>query len=156
MGGAAGKRGVERGIEAGHGGYPGQQSRHHVDAAQSPGLVQRGQVGGGLDRAAHRGIDDCRRLQVRTAVHDAVADGINPGQAVQERGEGGGGSAGIPVPDFGGGQDLIRRIEQAQLEAARPRVDDEDVHQAGPAGDAAGPGQVQSRTSGMSSPCSRV
>jgi hypothetical protein len=76
---------VERGVEHGHhrdGGAEGVAAG--ADAGQARAVVQRRQDLQRLDRIDDRVIDERRRGEARTAVHDAVADGLDrsgaPGQ----------------------------------------------------------------------------
>ena len=98
------------------------------------------------------GIDPHRLAEPLAAVDDPVPDRIGVGEPVLER------AAQLVViyrSARGGQLPLRERLvigpQQRQLDAARARIDDQDPQTAAQA-----PGQVQSRTSGRSSPTSRV
>ena len=74
------------------------------------------------------GVDQHRIAERRATVDDAVRDSVD---ARRQRGER------LDSPR------LVRGVDNRELQARRARVDDEDAVQ---------PGQVQSRTSGWSSP----
>jgi hypothetical protein len=80
-------------------------------------------------------------------VHHPVADGVRPphglGERLQRRGVGVAG----PGVDVVTGLQFVARPEEPELERAGAGVDDQDAVQAG---------QTQLRTSGTSSPNSRV
>jgi hypothetical protein len=79
----------------------------------------------------HRLVDQHRLTETVAAVDDTVTDGIDALGRLFERRD----ARGAAVV-----------VDERELEAGRAGVDDEDVQY----------GQVQSRISGSSSPCSRV
>ena len=120
-----------------------------------------------IDELAKRGLDVGVKLhrgaEALAAVDDAVADRLgrrHPGDGVAYRVD----VDRTPLDgDVRRRDDLVRLADQSELDAARSRVDDEDPQVSGYAGSppvtrsaASAPGQIQSRTSGGSSPTSRV
>src|SRR5436190_13951376 len=100
--------------------------------------MERRELGERSELAHHVVVDPYRVAEARSSMHHAVADGfdrpperrrhlVRPGQVVRL-------------------EQLVAVAEHPELQAARAGVHDEDVQD----------GQAQSRTSGMSSPCSRV
>ncbi len=119
---------MESGVEAGHGGYFREHPGHRLQAPQGFRLVQRGQVGQGLQAAHDAGVDQDRCGELGPAVHDAVAHGVDRAVTAHYFLEGG-----LVDLASGSGQDLggnqfITLIEHGQLEAARPGVDDKKAH----------------------------
>ncbi|HWQ02679.1 MAG TPA: hypothetical protein VN449_11285 [Gaiellaceae bacterium] len=97
-----------------------------LDRRQRRGIVQRRERRQLADRRLDAVVDHGRLDEPRPAVDDAVADRT----ARDERLDGA----------------RLVALDEVQLQARRPRVDDEDFQ----------PGQVQSRTAGTSSPSTRV
>ena len=113
-------------------------------------VVQRGEVRQRRQLTLDAIVDDGRLQEARAAVHEAMADGVGREPRVE------------PVDLLG----LVVRTDGRELEAGGAGVDDENPHERVGAGfypaRREGPastrpaGQTQSRTSGWSSPCSRV
>src|SRR5581483_6209498 len=122
--------GVECRVEARDGGDVRERLACELDSAQRLRLVQRREVGEGLQAPQDGIVDHDGVDELGAAVHDAVADCID-------------------APGLG---DVVRRgdqlvaVEDRELEAARPGVDDQDSQF----------GQTQFRTAGGSSPSTRV
>ena len=154
---SAGQRVVKGGVEAGDLRHAGQRGGGRVDAFERGARVQRRQRREAGDRRARAGVQADRPAEARPAVHHAVADRAGivarvrqrrpqrlrvPARAVLR----------IPALLAAREKRLVVRVDEGVLQAARAGVDDENPH------DCASPvsGQVQSRTSGMSSRCSRM
>ena len=145
---------VERRVEARHrrAGRP-ATSRDRVGRRQRLGLVQRRQRREPLElaRTARRRAPPPRCARPPCTKRCATAS-ASPSRSIAARER-----AGVDPPPGGLGlvfaEQLVVVAEQPELDAARARVDGEDAHQA-PGGRGMRP--VQSRTSGASSPCSRV
>ena len=69
-------------------------------------------------------VDEHGLAEARAAVDDAVADGVQRGQSGERRPE----RFGVVRREVVLGLELVAGAEQAELEAARARVDDEDAH----------------------------
>jgi hypothetical protein len=146
---------VERGIEAGHRGNPGQLRGDRIERGQGLGLVQRGQVGQVQQLLPHAVVDHGRAGEGRPAVHDAMADHIRLRPALQHIGQPGGVEPVRPGRQVGAALDGVGGTEQAQLETRGAGVDDQySRDQPCPAQSCSG--QVQPVIAGSSSPCSRV
>jgi hypothetical protein len=89
----------------------------------------------------HLVVDRDGLAEALAAVDDPVPDGVRAPELGQRLVEPGGVGAQVR-----GALEVVVGAEQPQLQAARSRVDDENPQN----------GQTQSRTSGGSSPCSRV
>jgi hypothetical protein len=140
---------VERGVEAGDRGDAGQRVTHEGEGFERLGQVEWGQVHERLDPSDDRRVDEDGIGERRPPVDDTVADRVDPAERADRGGDVGGIDRAARRRYVGRGADRVVRLEEAQLEAARPRVDDED-----PA--AAQYGHAQSRISGMSRPSIRV
>src|SRR6202035_2847738 len=119
--------GVEGGVEEGHLWHLGEQGPGGGDGGQGAGLVQRGQVGQRLDLREHRLVNDRGLRELCAAVDDAVADGRDLALGRQEVAELVVVGLAVPVVDGQRGGDLVGRVEQRELEAARPGGDDQDA-----------------------------
>ena len=143
-------------------GTSGQRRRHRVERGERLRLVER--APGRPARAA----PTRRSTSIRTAsgealaaVDDPVADDVGIGRTRRRAPHAApAGSTAAAERELARRERPVVAVEQRQLEAARPGVDHQHAHaRALPAaaGVSAGtPGQVQSRTSGGSSPSSRV
>ena len=145
--GGGGNGGVERRVEAGDGRRIGQHRTHRVEGGQRLRLVQRGQVGERPELFPDALVDPDRPAEQAPAVHDPVPDRVHvperPDSGLDRRRV-------VRAPrrwQVGGAHHRVRVVEDAQLEAAGPGVDDQDRGQYG---------HFQSRTSGASSPYSLV
>ena len=143
------ERGVEGGVEARDLRHVRQRPRDGVDGRQRLRLVKRRERGQLAQRRQHLVVEPDGRAEALAAVHDAVPDRVRRlgqlGERLRDRlGSTTDAERRARAPQLG-----VVGVEQRQLEAARPGVGDEDAH-------AQLAGQVQSRTSGESSPCSRV
>ena len=110
-------------------GNPREQPAHGVQGGQRLGLVQRRQVGQQLQPPPDVPGHHDRPGELRPAVHDAMAHRVNRAEAVQRLGQ----RRGIQRGPARGGQigragHLVAGAEHPQLQAARPRVDNEDPH----------------------------
>ncbi len=119
--------GMKRRVEAGNGGQPGQRGLRGLDPGQGPRLVQRRQVGQVRDSRDHRLIDDRGADEPAAPMHHPVAGRVKAGLGTQELAEVGVVGAAVPGVDVQRRDGLVRRAEHAELEAARPGVDDEDA-----------------------------
>ena len=148
-------------------GTSGQDRVHRGQRRERLRLVERGEVGERPQVRLDLVVEEDRPAVPRPAVDDPVAD--RPERAEAGDGLGDGRRVGRPARgrQVGRRDDVVGRVEDAQLEAARPGVDDEDAgggvaRGAGvaasdrPGALAAYAGQAQSRISGASSPSSRV
>ena len=155
---------MKRRVEAGDLRQARQRRGGRVDPLQRGARVQRRERREGGDRGAHAIVDARRAGKARAAVHDAVTDRLGLAAAAaaragqrtaQRRGMAAG--IGVRIPALLAAlQDRVAGgVDERVLEAARAGVDDEDA-QPGATTQAAACGQVQSRTSGMSSKCSRM
>ena len=147
---------VERGVEAGHRGRAGQHGGHRVERGERLGLVQRREVGERLEPPPHLGVDEHRRGVQRPAVHDPVPDRVHRAERLDRRLDRRRCRRRRRAARAGRRRPSPRRhgAEDAQLEAARPGVDDEH-----PGCRVASMGyarHVQSLISGASSPNSLV
>lgn len=112
--------------------------------------MERGEIRERLEAVEHGGIEKSRPREENSSVDDAVSHGIEGSGLGDEAGEP------VGVRRAGGGLQIPRqeqaicRIEKPELAIARSGVDDKH------SGGARHPGQIQSRISGGSSPCSRV
>ena len=106
--------------------------------------VQRRKRGHGLDLNWHRGVADGVRAQRRSAVHDAVTDGLGrrPITCGQPTGEV---SHGVELTHLQRFDLADQHVVQPELQRRRAAVQRQRDH--------ALPSQRQSRTSGRSSPC---
>ena len=146
-GGGGRDGGVERGVETGDGGHVGQHRGHRVQGGQRLGLVQRSQVGERTEPLPDAALDQHRAAELIAPVHDPVTDRAHLAERLDRRLDG---RPVVPVPrrrQVGGAGDLVGVVKDAQLEAARPGVDDQDLSQYG---------HFQSLISGASSPRERV
>jgi hypothetical protein len=135
---------VERGVEAGHGGHVREDRAHRVDAGDPAWLVQRRQLGQLGDPVADTAVEPHRVGELGAAVHDAVPHRVDVRQSVEETLDVLGLVLAGPPVEGGLLDHLVGVVQQRQLEAGRPRVHHQHVsHQNC---------QVQSRTSGRSSP----
>ena len=107
-----------------------------LDRIQPRRVVQRRKRDERAYLLAHRIVDRDRLAEPRSPVNDAVHHGENIPRHLRKR-------ADRPA--------VLVVVDEMQLHAGRPGVDDEDVRHARPAQ----PGQVQLRISGGSSPCVR-
>src|SRR5439155_15794566 len=73
-------------------------------------------------------VDERGGVEPIATVHHAVARGVDALESADERGDVGVAGVAVPALDVAVGQDGVVRAEQAQLEAARTGVDDEDAH----------------------------
>ena len=108
---------MERGIEAGHRGHPGQLRGDRVERGQGLGLVQRGQVGQVRQLLPHRVVDPDRAGEGRPAVHDPMANHIGLRPVPQDAGQPGSVEPVRPGGQVGAALDGVGGIEQAQLQA---------------------------------------
>jgi hypothetical protein len=97
-----------------------------------------------VQRGGHLVVDHRRCAEPLPAVHDAVPRRVGRAERVERRADI---LAGLEIA---GAERLVAVAEQPQPEAARAGVDHKDAHAR------QFPGSLQSRTSGGSSPCSRV
>ena len=123
--------GVESGIEDGDVRSVGERLACRLDRSQRGRIVQRRKLVDRVEFGEYGLVDQHRRAEAVAAVDDAVADGLDIGRHFLDR------RHRLCVAVF---------VDERELEAGRAGVDDEDVQC----------GQVQSRISGSSSPCSRV
>ena len=122
--GRRGQRRVKRRVEARDRGHAGQGAADGGDAGQGGGLVQGCELGELAQRGDHVVVDERRVAEARAAVHDAVAHGVRRRQSVEHGLE----RRAVGRRQVVFGLELVGRPEQAQLEAAGARVDDEDAH----------------------------
>jgi hypothetical protein len=147
--------GVERGVEAGDRRQGGASLGRRRGGGQRLGLVQRGERGQ-PPQLVREGLVEPRRRAAPAAVHDPVGDRVGLPQALQRRCQGLGIELAAVELDLVNPGDAVVAVQQPQLDRARPRVDREHPHGGHPAQAGGRPGSRQSRTSGASSPCSRV
>src|SRR5215469_3919004 len=118
---------MKRGVEAGDGWRVRQRTPRRHDAGERAGLVQWrevGQLADGIDDAV---VDQHCLTELRTAVHHAMTDDRSIGARVrQEVGELAIVSAAVPWIEVQRVLHDIVTAEQANLESARPGVDDGD------------------------------
>src|SRR6185437_5562374 len=110
------------------------------------GLVERREVHELVELVDHVQVEHDRAGERGAAVHDAMAHGVRAAQPVDGRVELQRVRPGGRRRQVLAAEQLVVLTEQAELQAARARVDDQDLQY----------GQTQSRTSSMSSPCSCV
>ena len=162
---------MERRVERRHRGQVGQQLAHGADGGDGPRVVQRRQVGDRVEVVDHLVVEPDRLAEPRATVHHPVPDRVEAGplrasRVGQERAQRIEVTGTVPPLDGVRGDHALV-VEHAQLEAARSGVDDQDAHgRSGlgvsrdgwlvwTCGPSPGP-HCQSRTSGRSSPCSRM
>jgi hypothetical protein len=114
-----------------------------VDPGDRPRVVQRGEIADRLQVVDHVAVDPGRLGVPGPTVHDAVADRVDPLDAVEELLHRLEMAAALPTLDRVAVLDPAVPQDR-QLQAARPGVDDEHAHYAG--------SHFHSATSGMSSP----
>ncbi len=146
---------MEGGVEAGDGRQPGPQRVQCSHRRDGRWIVQRSEIRQPLEAVLDRGVDDRRPGELGAAVDDPVAGRVDLGDLLQHRLE-------LPaqlglVPGcatLARADDPVVRIEHPQLQARGAGIDGEDAARRERHRQAAA--QVQSRTSGMSSRCSRT
>ena len=150
--------GVEGRVEAGHCREAGQRPADGIEGGQGLRLVERRQVSERAQLAHDTLVDDHGLDELRATVHDAVADGVDPAEAAPARPSAAAPHRPARAARAGRAAASTRSVgvEQAQLQAARAGVDHQDLRIGTARVTAPTAGQVQSRTSGASSPCSRV
>jgi hypothetical protein len=121
---------VKGGVEAGDGGKSRPQAAQGADGRHGGRVVEGGQVGERLQPAGDVVVDQHALAELGSAVYDPVAGGVRLRHAIEKAGKGG--------PRVVGRRKVLCReyigaVEQSQLEAARPGVDDQDAHDRVPA-----------------------
>jgi hypothetical protein len=109
------------------GGHVGQHRGHRIQGGERLGLVQRSQVGERPEPLPDGALDQHRTAELGAAVHDPVADRVHLAERLDRRLDG---RPVVPVPrrrQVGRAGDLVGVGQDAQLEAARPGVDDQDL-----------------------------
>ena len=139
---------MKRGVEARDGRHAGERGAHDVEHRQRGGLVQRRQVGERAQLLLDARVDHDRARELGAAVDDAVAGGVDGAEAGERAPHRRRVGATVFRRQVDARGDAVVGVEDAQLHAARPGVDDEDAHQRRV--------HVQSRISGASSPNCRV
>ena len=148
------QRGVERGVEAGDGRALGQRGRHRVERGERLRLVQRRESTSSRrpsSTAASISTGSRNRSPPWTIRWPTASASPSPSASAWRSSPASSAARGAASSRS---TSVRRRRRAGQLEAARAGVDDEDAHAR--ALQVLWPGQVQSRMSGGSSPCSRV
>ena len=141
---------MERGVEGGRLGHPGECHQRRPDRLDRDRVVERGEVGEPVQLIEHLVVDERRGREPRPAVDDPMTDRLDradrdalDNEALEKRFEVGRAALGPGRV----GAPLERRreqgipavaVEHARLERARARVQDEDAH--GAANGAVSPG----------------
>ena len=152
---------VKGGVEAGDRRRVGQELRDRVERRQRAWLVQWREVGERFEPAPDLVVDQHGRAKAFATVDDAVADGIDLARLTHCVGQRRRSGFAAQRRHVGRPGELVA-VEHTQFEAARACIDDQDTaggRRRRPPAVTIGIGhlaQPQSRTSGMSSPCSRV
>ncbi len=91
--------------------------------------MQRREVGELAHRRLDPGVDHHRLAEALTAVDDPMTHDVGVAEAaVERRAQLGGVDTVTGRRELARGKRLVVRVEQRQLQAARPGVDDEDSH----------------------------
>ena len=128
----SGHAGMKGRIEAGDRRHVREHGGDRRERGERLRLVERGEVGEGPEVRHDLGVEPDRPRVARSPVDDPVADGVD-GPERADRGPHGGRVGQTP----GRGQvrrphDAILRVEHPELQAAGPRIDDEDLHGTAP------------------------
>ena len=134
---------MERRVEGGHLGYPGECHQRRPDRLDRDRVVERGEVGEPVQLIEHHVVDERRGREPRAAVDDPVTDRLDRAdrdaldhEPLEERLEVGH----APLGPGRIGTPFERRreqgipavaVEHARLQRARARVQDEDAHSGG-------------------------
>ena len=121
--GGIGELHMERGVEARDPGHVGHEALHRGDCRERRRVVERREVGRGVELPEDCGVDANGVTQFGSAVHDPVPDRHEWWAGLDERGQAGA----VAGTQIGASHNPIAVIDHAQLQAARPRIDDEDV-----------------------------
>ena len=121
---------MEGGVEAGHLRHLRQRASHELERTQRLRLMQRREIRERLDSPNDVVVDHHRLDELRSAVDDAKPDRVDAAD----------------VAELASRPHEFVAVEHRELQAARARVDDEDLQC----------GQTHSRTAGGSSPSMRV
>ena len=164
-GGLGRERRVEGGVEARDLRHVRQRSSDRVERGQRLGLMKRRERRQLAELGLDVLVDDHRIAKALASVNDPVPGDVGGGGQLGESGR-----HDVGLDHSARCRELTRpelavvRVEQRQLQAARPGVHHQHAHvwrypgtpRAGSSRADSPPGHVQSRTSGGSSPCSRV
>ena len=153
------QRAVKGGVEAGDLRQARQRRGGRVDALERGARVQRRQRRERGDRGARVGVDARRPGEARPAVHDAVPDRLGAAARVGERrAQRAGVAAGArrPAPSARSPRSRIASVAASTSACLRLLEPALTTRTRTATATSRAPGQVQSRTSGMSSKCSRM
>ena len=123
---------VECRIEAGDRGHLRENGGDRRERVERLRLVERGKIGAGAEVRHDLAVDPDGLRVARSPVDDPVPDGVDRPEPADGARHGGGvgqpsGRGQVRRPD-----DLVSRVEHPELQAARPRIDDEDSHRSAP------------------------
>lgn len=124
-----GDAGVKGRVEAGDLWGVVEGGAHGGDPQQGLRLVQRGQVDEGREASHDVVVDQDRSRELLSAVHDAVTDSLDPGHVGERVGDGRGVLRAERRRQVARDEYAAVPVDDPELEAARPGVDDKDAHQ---------------------------